>query len=262
MCNLSVYETGVKWNLTSLAKSCIILYDIHWLPAWFPGPLQKRVIPMICPKCGTELPNDAKECPQCGVRFVPGKYCPHCKSVMPADASVCPTCKRTVEPDLSEDRPLRGSFRWWRIPIYILVFALGIGVGAVGMKLMPIPLPFLPASAPVASGPDASQADGSVPTEYANALSQAETYSSTLHMSKQGIYDQLVAEDGGKFSAEAAQYAVDNLTADYNANALAKAKEYFENQNMSKDAVREQLVSENGEKFTQEEADYAIGNLE
>ena len=45
-----------------------------------------------------------------------------------------------------------------------------------------------------------------------------------MHMSKAGIYDQLTSEHGEKFSAEAAQYAVDNLNADYNENALAKAK--------------------------------------
>ena len=83
-----------------------------------------------------------------------------------------------------------------------------------------------------------------------------------MHMSKQGIYDQLVSEHGEQFTAEEAQYAVDNLKADYNANALAKAKEYYTTMSMSKDAVREQLVSEHGEKFTAEEADYAVANME
>ena len=46
-----------------------------------------------------------------------------------------------------------------------------------------------------------------VPADYANALRQADSYSKTLHMSKQGIYDQLTSEYGGQFSAEAAQYA-------------------------------------------------------
>ena len=32
-----------------------------------------------------------------------------------------------------------------------------------------------------------------------------------MHMSYQGIYDQLTSEYGGQLSAEAAQYAVDNL---------------------------------------------------
>ncbi|MBP2099766.1 hypothetical protein J2Z52_002583 [Enterococcus rivorum] len=76
-----------------------------------------------------------------------------------------------------------------------------------------------------------------------------------------GIYDQLISEYGEKFSPEAAQYAIDNLKADWNANALAKAKSYQESMAMSPEAIRDQLISEHGEKFTPEEADYAIQNL-
>lgn len=61
--------------------------------------------------------------------------------------------------------------------------------------------------------------------------------------------------------AEAAQYAVDHLQADYNANALAKAKSYQEMMSMSSAAIYDQLVSSAGEKFTPEEAQYAIDNL-
>ena len=80
-------------------------------------------------------------------------------------------------------------------------------------------------------------------------------------MSKQGIYDQLVSEYGGQFSAEAAQYAVDNLEADYNDNALQTAISYQDNMSLSPEAIRDQLTSEYGDRFTQEEADYAIANL-
>lgn len=63
------------------------------------------------------------------------------------------------------------------------------------------------------------------------------------------------------FSEEAAQYAVDNLQADYKENALEKAKQYQEQMAISSDAIRDQLISENGEKFTEEEAECAIANL-
>lgn len=82
-----------------------------------------------------------------------------------------------------------------------------------------------------------------------------------MHMSKAGIYEQLTSEYGEKFSPEAAQYAVDNLVADYNANALAKAKSYQETMSMSPEGIRQQLTSEFGEKFTPEEAEYAVQNL-
>lgn len=103
--------------------------------------------------------------------------------------------------------------------------------------------------------------DTSVPKEYKSALNKAASYANTMHMSKRGVYDQLVSDYGEKFSAEAAQYAVDNVKADWNANALAKAKNYQNTMNMSPAAIHDQLISEYGEKFTKAEADYAIQNI-
>ncbi len=80
-------------------------------------------------------------------------------------------------------------------------------------------------------------------------------------MSKQAIYDQLVSQYGGKFSADAANYAITNLKADFKANALAKAKSYQQTMSMSKSAIYDQLISQYGEKFTKDEAQYAIDNL-
>lgn len=101
----------------------------------------------------------------------------------------------------------------------------------------------------------------SVPTEHKNALEKARQYNKLMHMSKQRLYEQLTSEHGEKFSEEAAQYAVDNLDADYKANALAKAKDYESHMAMSPSAIYDQLVSEYGEKFTEDEAQYAIDNL-
>lgn len=105
------------------------------------------------------------------------------------------------------------------------------------------------------------EAEPKVPREYQNALESAKSYSNVMHMSKKGIYNQLISPYADKFPAEAAQYAVDNLQADYNANALAKAKEYQETMHMSSQAIRDQLTSEYGEKFTASEADYAVAHL-
>lgn len=82
-----------------------------------------------------------------------------------------------------------------------------------------------------------------------------------MYMSKRGVYGQLISEYGEKFSSEAAQYAIDNVKADWNANALSKAKTYQDTMNMSPAAIRDQLTSEYGEKFTKAEADYAIQHL-
>lgn len=101
----------------------------------------------------------------------------------------------------------------------------------------------------------------SIPVEYKSALIKAKSYSDLMHMSKLGIYDQLTSEYGEKFSQEAAQYAIDNVEADWNANALKKAKSYQDTMAMSPSAIYDQLISEYGEKFTPEEAQYAIDNL-
>lgn len=101
-----------------------------------------------------------------------------------------------------------------------------------------------------------------IPTEYKSALKKAKIYSDTMNMSKAGLYDQLTSEYGEKFAQEAAQYAIDNVEADWKENALKKAHTYQESMSMSPSAIYDQLISEYGEKFTQEEAQYAIDNLE
>lgn len=97
-------------------------------------------------------------------------------------------------------------------------------------------------------------------TEEKNALKKAETYSNSLHMSKKGIYNQLTSSIEG-FTKEAAQYAIDNIDADWNKNALEKAKSYQTSMSMSSKAIYNQLTS-SVEGFTKSEAQYAIDNLD
>lgn len=106
-----------------------------------------------------------------------------------------------------------------------------------------------------------SSSENTVPTEYKSALKQAETYGKRMHMSKAAVYDQLTSEFGGQFSPEAAQYAVDNVKADWKNNALESAKYYQERMSMSLNAIYDQLTSDFGGQFTPEEAQYAIDNL-
>ncbi|MCJ1707371.1 Ltp family lipoprotein [Microbacterium sp. VKM Ac-2923] len=114
---------------------------------------------------------------------------------------------------------------------------------------------------PAEASAPAEPAQPPVPTEFISALAQAETYSSIMHMSKAGVFDQLTSEYGGQFTPEAAQYAVDNVKADWNANALESAKTFQDSMSMSPAAIYDQLVSEYGSKFTAEEAQYAVDNL-
>ena len=55
-----------------------------------------------------------------------------------------------------------------------------------------------------------------IPREYISALKKAQSYSDNMHMSKLALFEQLTSEYGGKFTVEAAEYAVDNVIADYN----------------------------------------------
>lgn len=99
------------------------------------------------------------------------------------------------------------------------------------------------------------------PMEYVAALGKAEFYANEMNMSKKALYEQLTSEYGEKFPKEAAQYAIDNVEANWKENALNKAIFYQKEMNMSRQSVYEQLVSEYGEKFTKEEADYALEKL-
>ena len=100
-----------------------------------------------------------------------------------------------------------------------------------------------------------------IPTEYKSALRQAQSYLDYTPFSQAGLYDQLTSQYGGQFSPEAAQYAVDNVGADWNQQALRAAIQYQEVMAMSPSAIWDQLISEYGGKFTTEQADYAIANL-
>lgn len=123
-----------------------------------------------------------------------------------------------------------------------------------------------PSSGSTGSAPSSQSKDQTdeekIPTEYKSALRQAENYSSSMRMSKQGVYDQLTSEYGGQFSDEAAQYAIDHVEADWKENALKSARSYQDTMHMSPEAIRDQLTSEYGGGFTEDEAQYAIDHLE
>lgn len=186
------------------------------------------------------------------------KKCKHCQAEIDAKAKICPVCRK---------KQGIGCLVPILIAIGVLAVIIAIGAASTGGDTEP-PISSVPNQSAAQdaqtsnSGQPTTKAADDIPTEYRSALNRAKTYSDMMHMSKQGIYDQLISEYGDKFSVDAAQYAVDNLQADYNANALEKAKTYQKMMNMSPEAIRDQLTSEYGEKFTQSEADYAVSHLQ
>lgn len=61
--------------------------------------------------------------------------------------------------------------------------------------------------------------ENTISLEYYQALNRANAYSDTMHMLKADIYDRLVSEYGDNFSADAAQYAIDHITNDWESEA-------------------------------------------
>lgn len=87
------------------------------------------------------------------------------------------------------------------------------------------------------------------------ALKKAEYYSDDMYMSKQGIYSELTSKSE-MFTHGAAQYAVDNIEADWKANALETARDC--QCNLAE--IYSYLISDEVG-FTEEEADYAVTHL-
>ena len=191
------------------------------------------------------------------------KQCKYCKSEIDATAKICPICKK------------KQSANGCLVAIIIAVSIFVIGAIATcigsnsnttsqenGQVAQNTATPLQTEASSANNTENTEKSNDAVPSEYRSALKKAKSYSDNMHMSKAGIYDQLTSEYGEKFTSEAAQYAIDNVEADWNKNALEKAKSYQENMSMSPAAIRDQLTSEYGEKFTEEEADYAISHLE
>ena len=187
-----------------------------------------------CKSCAKEIATSAKSCPGCGAK---------------------------------NKKPIYKRVWFWIIAIIIVIGATG-GSGTDDSKEIN--------SGNIESEQEVSQnnsenttaenksenkIEDNIPTEYKSALRKAKLYADTMNMSKAGLYDQLTSEYGEKFTVEAAQYAIDNITVDWKENALKKAKLYQETMSMSPAAIYDQLTSEYGEKFTAEEAQYAIDNL-
>ena len=115
--------------------------------------------------------------------------------------------------------------------------------------------------APSFPGADGS---GEVSDDQEAALEEAVSYATHGQMSKQGIYSILTSELMGRYyTAEAAQYAIDNVgDVDWNANALATAELYAKGSYLSEQGVFKALGAEYGAGFTDDEIAYAMENLD
>lgn len=101
--------------------------------------------------------------------------------------------------------------RWW-FWVIIVVLIIGIaGAASSANNSDQEPGNDVQTESPTAKPEDEEQdEEQDIPREYQSALNKAESYSEVMHMSKQGIYDQLVSEYGEQFSEEA-DYAIEHL---------------------------------------------------
>ena len=183
------------------------------------------------------------------------KHCKVCSKEIASNAKMCPGC------GAKNSKPFYKRIWFWVITLIILI-AIGSSNPEVEQQdnIGENQNKITEDNSNVKENKDI-KTEKKVPKEYRSALKKAKMYSDTMHMSKEGIYDQLTSEYGEKFSPESAQYAIDNVKADWNKNALKTATVYQETMDMSPSAIYDQLTSEYGEKFTDQEAQYAIDNL-
>ncbi len=160
-------------------------------------------------------------------------HCTHCHKEISSDVSVSPNRGAKINRFLFEKR-------WFVISVTAAVLCIAACILAVFVGKRNI----------------------NVPQDYKAALEKATYYTNTLYMSKAAAYNRLISPYDGEFSAEASQYAVNHVIADWNANALEKAKTYSSSMRMSKAAIYNQLISEYSDEFTPEQAQYAIDNLQ
>ena len=83
-----------------------------------------------------------------------------------------------------------------------------------------------------------------------NAVAKAKDYLSLTAFSRSGLAKQLEFEG---FATADAEFAVDNISADWNVQAEKKAKEYLDLTSFSRDSLIQQLTFEG---FTQEQAEH------
>lgn len=115
-----------------------------------------------------------------------------------------------------------------------------------------------PAAVEVNQDTELSAPANDVPREWENALNTGQRIADRNN-SKQYVYRTLTSDVFG-FPEDAAQYAIDNITDEWNERALKAAQELQERDNSHKYIHRTLTSDVFG--FTEDEADYALANLE
>ncbi len=159
----------------------------------------------ICSKCGTQNDDNAQFCSKCNAPFengvVNGGYVPN--NQVPVS------------------QPPKKKMPAWKIVLIVLACLIGLGIVSsffssddsndVETTKKEETTIVEQQEQTESTTKKETTTEKKVPVEYKSALKKAQTYSDTMHMSKQGIYDQLTSEYGEKFTEEEAEYAIEHL---------------------------------------------------
>ena len=114
----------------------------------------------------------------------------------------------------------------------------------------------------IAENESKDKVEDNVPEEYKSALEKAKSFTDEMNLSKVRLYEMLTSTSDyydTHFSAEAAQYAVDNVGVDWKESALKRANIYRNVASLSTEGIYEELTAM---EYTEEEIQYAIDNLD
>lgn len=180
------------------------------------------------------------------------KLCKHCKTEIPFDAKVCPNCRKK-----------QGASGCLIVIVVLIVLgALGALGGGGDKNTKPDSKNNQPVITET-DNPEETvdqnnesvnppEPESNVTMGQKNALSKARDYLNFSAFSYSGLIHQLEFEG---FSNEEATYAVDNCGADWNEQAALKAQEYLDFSSFSRSGLIEQLEFEG---FTAEQAEYGV----
>lgn len=93
-----------------------------------------------------------------------------------------------------------------------------------------------------------------------NALRSAQSYVDYQSFSKKGLLQQLTSEIEGYSKADA-QFAVNNVKANWNEEAVEAAQSYLDTSSFSRQGLIDQLHSDAGDGFTLAEAQQAVAKV-
>ncbi len=104
---------------------------------------------MLCPNCGTQVPDGEKFCPQCGVPVDAVQRCPHCGAAVLPGEQFCGECGRPIKattppsvtppppPPVVPQRESRGfPWLWVAVGVGVLLFLGCMGVCLI-ISVMP-----------------------------------------------------------------------------------------------------------------------------